>query len=92
MEYRNERHCVVVDGVPVDGVDGGEDAGEGVVARDDAVDDRLDVSGEELRVLDGGQGEVGGHVAAQLAVALVEELDGDGQGQLHHVALGVVLQ
>ena len=83
---------MVVDGVPVDGVDGGEDSGERVVARDDAVDDRLDVSGEELRVLDCGQGEVGGHVAAQLAVALVEELDGDGQGKLHHVALGVVLQ
>ena len=48
--------------------------------------------GEELRVLDRGQGKVGGHVPRQILVALVKELDGDGQRELHHVPFAVILK
>ena len=46
---------------------------------------------QESGVVDGGQREVGGHVAREVLVALVEELNGHGNGQTHHGLLGVVL-
>ena len=57
----------------------------------DAVHDVGHVVGDELSVLDGDQGEVGCQIPAELAAALDEELDGHGDGQLHHRLAAVVL-
>lgn len=47
---------------------------------------------QELGVFDGCQREVGGHVPGQVLVPLVQKLHGDGNGLVHHIFFGVVLE
>lgn len=42
-------------------------------------------------MVDGGQGQVTGHVAGQLPIAFVEELDSHWEDCLHYTLLAVVL-
>jgi hypothetical protein len=51
----------------------------------------LNVRRQEISIVDGGHGEVGGHNTGQLPVPLVQELDRHRQGQLHHQTLRAVL-
>ena len=89
-EEGHQRHHVVVDQLLVHRVDGGQDPGQTEVAGDDAVKNGLDVSGEDVSVLDDSKAHVGGQVPGQVLVALVEELDGHGDGLYHDVPLAVV--
>lgn len=57
----------------------------------DAADDGLGVLDKQLSLGDGGQAQVAGHVAAQLAVPLLQEAHGHGDGQRHHRSSVVVL-
>lgn len=61
-----------------------------IVSRNDGVQDGLKVSGEEVSILNGGQGHIGRHVPGQLLVPLVQKLDCHRDGQLHYSLLVVV--
>lgn len=56
-----------------------------------ADDDGLGVLDEELGLGDGGQAQVAGHVAAQLAIPLSQEAHGHRDGQRHHRSPVIVL-
>ena len=50
----------------------------------------MEVSGQQVSILDRSKAHVRGHVARQLLVALVQELDGYRDGELHDRLLVVV--
>lgn len=79
--------------VGCDLVDLGEQPAQAVVGIGaDRVENGLDVWTEKRCVLDGGQRQIAGQIAAQFGIAFLQEFHGDGQGDLHDRFLVVVLR
>lgn len=63
-----------------------------ILTPEDAVEDDFHVSGQQVGIVQGGQGQITGHVPTQLLVVTAQKVDHYRNGHRHHFSLAVVLK